>query len=242
MGEIAERRPKIEPPSLPAWALSTAGEVPEWVKIGDLQAAVSMLVATTRPASIKECAVAFDRLFAFGRTFGLGGGDTAAAVKFYQEALADLPAWALERVIDSTCHNWRWSNKMPLPADLREHVPEAWRLEVARLKRAQRAIAARREGDDPPACVVWFKYEAELRAAVGEEAWRTWLSQVVPEHDDGHTLVLAAPSRFIADHVKRTYGKVVMSIMGRRLDVKPRTWCSKALATRKAVSGSVRRV
>lgn len=200
-----------------------------------------MLAATTRRASTKECAVAFDQLFAFGRTFGLGGGDTESAVEFYQKALADLPAWALEKAIDSLCSNWRWSNKMPLPADLREHVPEAWRQSMARLKRVQRAVSARREGHGPPACAVWYKYQAELRATVGEGAWCNWLSQLIPEHDDGQVLVLAAPSRFIADHVKKTYGRAVMSIIGRRLDVRVRPWCSKALAMRGAASGSVRR-
>jgi len=87
-----------------------------------LQAAIDAQQALLEPADIKAFAVLVAKIFEFARTFGLANPDTEAATKFYREALSDLPPDLLQRAVSDVVREWKWGNKIPLPADIRNQV------------------------------------------------------------------------------------------------------------------------
>ncbi|MBC8158173.1 MAG: hypothetical protein H8E94_02455 [Alphaproteobacteria bacterium] len=91
----------------------------------------------TAPCDAQAFAVAIDKLFKFGRTFGLKNQATEDATKFYREALKDLPADLVVKAVDGAIKSWKWGNRLPLPADLMDEVKDEWarrRLAKTRLK------------------------------------------------------------------------------------------------------------
>lgn len=96
-----------------------------------------------QPADAKAFAVTLDRLFAFGRAFGISQGDVREAVRFYREALRDFPAWAIEQAIQRMAQEWENGFRLPLPKELRGFIPEEYwsmRSEIIRLNSAIRAL------------------------------------------------------------------------------------------------------
>ena len=85
--------------------------------------ALQDLRALTVPATAEEWAVLIDRLMAFSRAFGLNVGDTEIAVREYHNALHDVPYDLAGKAIDQLIRTWKWGNRIPLPADLRECLP-----------------------------------------------------------------------------------------------------------------------
>ena len=120
--------------------------LPDAITPERIQAAIDAQQRALSPASNKAFAVTIDRLFAFARTFGLANPDAAAATKFYREAMSDVPIDLLDRAVSSVCRDWKWGNKLPLPADLRNQISAemtARRVTLARLELAHKRAAAR---------------------------------------------------------------------------------------------------
>lgn len=84
--------------------------------------AISGASSSLVPATEMEAADALKLLFAFCRAFALGNPDPAAQLPFYRNALKDLPADLLRQAVERVTGNWRWGNRMPLPADVRAQV------------------------------------------------------------------------------------------------------------------------
>lgn len=97
-----------------------------------------------RPATDREFAVCIERLFEYAQTFGLSGQNVASAVRFYHEAMDGVPPDMVAEAVSRCTRNWKWGNRMPLPADLREHLPdEYWERRRAALN-IDRAVLMRR--------------------------------------------------------------------------------------------------
>jgi hypothetical protein len=75
-----------------------------------------------RPATGEAFAVIIDRLFRFAETFSVKDAGIREAMKFYAEALDDIPPDLLERAVDSVVRNYKYGHRLPPPADLRAVV------------------------------------------------------------------------------------------------------------------------
>lgn len=84
-------------------------------------------------------------------------------------------------------------------------------------------------GEGPPACAHWNACRDAILERVGAQAWGAWIKGVVPEADDGETIVLAAPTAFFADQVANLYGEDLEAITGRRIEYVVRGWASGRL-------------
>ena len=80
----------------------------------------------------------------------------------------------------------------------------------------------------PPANAVWREHHDAIVQAVGRQAYRTWLQLLIPERDDGRTLALAGPTRFICDWVRDNYADRVAGILNRKIELVPRQWAQNA--------------
>lgn len=114
------------------------------------------------PSDVKSFAVIIERLFSFARTFGLANPDTRAATGFYREALKDVPTDLVDRAVSAVCRDWRWGNKLPLPADLRNQVSEE--MTSRRVMLARMEMAAKRL--PPPAPPMSEDEKAEMKRKV----------------------------------------------------------------------------
>lgn len=102
-------------------------------------------------------------------------------------------------------------------------------IELAEQREAEvKALPAK----DPPAVAVWRAHEAELRAAFVPGEWRSWISRTIPHRDDGDTLWLAVPTRFIRDWINDKYADRLGEILGRRVVCEVHAWAGAALAYR----------
>lgn len=125
------------------------------------------LMTMLRPASSKEFMVAIDDLFKFARAFRLGNVDAESATGFFYEAVADVPIDILRVAVKSLIGNWRWGNRMPLPADLRASVPAEFGERKHALANVERSLLseARRIADEKFEGRGWPDYSPEERAA-----------------------------------------------------------------------------
>jgi hypothetical protein len=95
---------------------------------------------------VEAFAVLVARIFDFARTFGLANPDAGMATKFYRDALADMPQDLLSRAVSDICREWKWGNKIPLPADLRNQVERELtqrKVDLSRLELVASRVVAR---------------------------------------------------------------------------------------------------
>ena len=69
----------------------------------------------------------------------------------------------------------------------------------------------------PTVCEVWRAHEAELRVEIGERPYLAWLSQATPHSDDGASLVLAVPSRYIGLTIREKFGSILERCLNREV-------------------------
>jgi hypothetical protein len=107
----------------------------------------------TTPADKRAVAVALDKLWRFGETFGLWKRPAtkeavADATRFYADVLAELPSDLVMKAVDEVCRTHKWGNRLPLPADLSATVSaemSARKQELIRLRLAKAKLDR-----DPP--------------------------------------------------------------------------------------------
>lgn len=108
--------------------------------------------------------------------------------------------------------------------------------------------AALQEGravERPNTLKAWYEGHRHLLIeAVGEAAYRSWLQQLVAAADDGTTAQFWAPTRFLADQVRRHYGHVLERVLQRQtvavqFDVRASIGAKRA-QKRERYSGEVR--
>lgn len=121
----------------------TAHELPPGITPDLLYAAEADARHALEPASGEAFAVLIDRLFQFAETFSIKDAGIRDAMKFYVEALDDIPPDLLERAIDGVVRNYKYGHRLPPPADLRAVVEEEL---SARMKARARIEAAQKFG------------------------------------------------------------------------------------------------
>jgi len=89
--------------------------------------------------------VAMVPLFDWAETFGLATQDRAKAVKYYRQAMSEIPADLVNAAVKRVTTGWKWGNRMPLPSDLRDAVPDAYADRKLALMNLDRAIEKRKE-------------------------------------------------------------------------------------------------
>lgn len=103
---------------------------------GALEAARSRLVR----CPVKIFATLMDKLLGFAQTFSIKIPDPAALIEIYR-ARVDLPADLMALAVDRAIGEWRWGNRLPLPAELTgfaaEEMMERAR-DLRKIKTAQR--------------------------------------------------------------------------------------------------------
>ena len=80
---------------------------------GALEAAMSRLVR----CPVRVFAALMDRLLGFAQTFSIRVPDPAALIEIYR-ARVDLPADLMVMAVDRAIGEWKWGNRLPLPAEL----------------------------------------------------------------------------------------------------------------------------
>jgi|GEM_PF-4885097 len=91
----------------------------------------------------------------------------------------------------------------------------------------------------PHACDIWRRHCERIEAECGEKVWRSWLVMLTPHADDGATLTLAAPSRFIAGMVERDHAAVIGQITNRKIVVEVHAYAGHAARERQRREASV---
>ena len=103
-----------------------------------------------RPASDEAFGVIMDRLFDFAETFGIKHHDQAAAMRFYSEALDDLPADLLDLAVNAMIRGYVYGNRLPPPGDLRNVASEELAARHHKHYRLGCALVGRLEAELPP--------------------------------------------------------------------------------------------
>ncbi|MEE8536092.1 MAG: DnaA N-terminal domain-containing protein [Kiloniellales bacterium] len=70
----------------------------------------------------------------------------------------------------------------------------------------------------------WRRLEPTLVTRFGKADWDSWFKQLIPVSDDGETLRLAAPNRFIADWFRSHFAVTVGDMIRRQVDVRHEKW------------------
>lgn len=79
----------------------------------------------------------------------------------------------------------------------------------------------------------WRRQQDWVDQRFGGGTWQAWHGKLVPEADDGKTLTLAAPSRFIADYFRQHYAPTTGEIIHRRIEVHHTAWLEAKVAKEK---------
>ena len=87
-------------------------------------------------------------------------------------------------------------------------------------------------GAPDPANAVWKVKRQLIESAVGEATYRSWLSLLTPESDDGKTLLLASPTRFITDKIRRDFAEQIGQITERKIEIQTRSYAGPAARER----------
>ena len=102
----------------------TSHDLPRGITPDLLEGALLDAHTALRPATGEAFAVIIDRLFRFAETFSVKDAGIREAMKFYAEALDDIPPDLLVKAVDSVVRNYKYGHRMPPPADLRAVVDE----------------------------------------------------------------------------------------------------------------------
>ena len=149
---------------LRGWRLGD--RIPEAVTISRLQA-----VATTledQPATQTEFWVVMEPLFKLADTFGLPT-PTTPAIQLYWQVMQDLPAWAVSEAVETLIKTWKWGNRLPLPAEVREQVPSTY-LSRLRLRRSAEMALSRLTDQ----IAIETRDSASEQDAEMEKHWALW--------------------------------------------------------------------
>ena len=99
------------------------------------------LAAGLEPSPREDLLVAVEAVFAYGRAFNIRY-EAADATRFYLNALADYPSWAISAAVSAVMTCWDDTFRLPLPGEIVKAIPgRYWRLksEQLRLEQALRA-------------------------------------------------------------------------------------------------------
>ena len=141
---------KTAPPPVGEKWLRVSKTLESWIPTYDLPRGITpdvlyMAAADARqalePAGGELFAVIIDRLFRFAETFAIKDAGIRDAMRFYVEALDDVPPDLLERAVDNVVRNYKYGHRMPPPADLRAVVEQdmaARANALARIETAQK--------------------------------------------------------------------------------------------------------
>lgn len=143
-------------------------QIPEAVTIARLQAVVAALEDS--PTTEAQFWVAIEPLFKLGDTFGLPTPPTPA-VQLYWQALQDLPVLVVMETVEKLIRTWRWGNRLPLPAEVREQVPAAY-LKRLRLRRSAEMALSRLTSQ----IAIESRDSTSEQDAEMEEHWSLWRS------------------------------------------------------------------
>lgn len=135
------------------------------------------------PADNTEFATAMDRFFDFADTFGVKYKDRIGAIRFYVEALADLPADLLDKAVASVVRNYVYGHRLPPPAELRAVVTDELCDRIARRHRLRQAASGELLSEaPPPASPEQRERMAKQLRALGESL-RALPDRHAPRHD-----------------------------------------------------------
>jgi hypothetical protein len=202
------------------------------------RAALALLDLLDVRAARREYAKAVGRL----KTLTISRATTAEDLALQIDTLAtELIEYPID-IVNAAYKAWaRGQRFFPAWAELRALCEDGvcWRRGLAHALRAYIELAERRETEtkalppkDPPAVVVWRAHEADLKGAFEAREWRAWISRSIPHRDDGETLRLAVPTRFIMDWINANYAAKLGAIIGRRVVCEVHTWAGAALDER----------
>ncbi len=190
---------------------------------GDLDAeaareALALLELLDQRSERRECAKALGRLKSVTVSRAATAEDLALQIDTMASELTEYP---IDVAREACRRSARVNRFFPTWAELRELCEDVvvFRRALAReLKRHLDGLDPRAAAEsDGPACSVWNAKAPALRAELGEAAWNAWLSQVTPYEDDGMTLILAVPSRFMGHRIRGNYGPVLERILERKV-------------------------
>jgi hypothetical protein len=146
-------------------------QIPEAVTIARLQAVMTALEDS--PTTEAQFWVAIEPLFKLGDTFGLPTPPTPA-VQLYWRALQDLPVLVVVETVETLVRTWKWGNRLPLPAEVREQVPKAYLRRLKQRASAKMALSRLAHQIAVEACDATTWQRDEANAAETETHWALW--------------------------------------------------------------------
>jgi hypothetical protein len=140
-------------------------QLPEGVTLPALKAELEIVERTLEPASSPQMAVGIAKLLDFARAFGITnaeGSQVRSMAEFYRQGFEDVPGDLVLLACERASREWRWGNRMPLPADLKAMISEELgrrRVVQARIRSAM--MKARVPEPRPPLPPVGVKPEVD---------------------------------------------------------------------------------
>ncbi len=214
------------------------------------RSALALLELLDVHAERREYAKAVGRL----KVLTISRAPTAEDLALQIDSLAtEMTEYPID-VARGACKAWARAEKFfPAWAELRALCEERvmLRRSLARALRAYIELVEQRETEtkalppkEPPAVTVWREHEAELKAAFEAREWDAWIVRSIPHRDDGETLTLAVPTRFIKDWINSRYAAKLGAIIGRRVVCEVHNWVGAALddRDRRAAAKSAQKV
>lgn len=145
-------------------------QLPEGVTLPALKAELEIVERTLEPASSAQMAVGIAKLLDFARAFGITnaeGAQVRSMAEFYRQGFDDVPGDLVLLACERASREWRWGNRMPLPADLKAMISEelgARRVVQARIRSAMMKAKVVERPELPP-IEVKPQVDAILRAS-----------------------------------------------------------------------------
>ncbi len=210
----------------------------------DAREALRLAELLSAPAAPSDCATMLGKLRTITVTREVTREDLIVQIAAMTEEACAYPL----DVVRDACRAWARSEKFFASwAELRQLCEERalYRRALARALRAYIEAAEQREAAAkalPPkeskACAVWHAHEGEIKAAFEVREWEAWISRSIPHRDDGETLRLAVPTRFIMDWINNNYATKLGAIIGRRVVCEVHAWAGAALDARDRRAGA----
>lgn len=102
-----------------------------------LEAPLQQTLKTNNPEALKAFAVFSAQLLEFGRAFGIPIANPDVLIGIYKRDLADIPAALFQPALEAVTGNWRWGNRMPMPADIRAAISKQRQERESQVARAR---------------------------------------------------------------------------------------------------------
>lgn len=136
----------------------------------------------------------------------------------YVRLLGHYPADILEDALDEWALGSPWFPDLSELNDLMHPKLMERRRRVERIEAMLNAMIRPKIEHQPAACEIWHEKLQALKDEIGDTEFSAWISMATPHSDDGKTVILAVPNKWIGLTIRNKFGPVMERVLER--DVK----------------------